>query len=163
MTTLLSPRTAWRFSCSWRVDTLTRQRGRADVERLGAAVHVRVLDTSCGGDGTAFGYAATEAWLQDDGRLVVRAFAAPPALLVTVSGARLLPAPPETECEVEASDGDIVVMCSAEALGYLPNGLGAVLARSPLRVGATHPAALLEALMDGSPCGAALVARCVGD
>lgn len=164
MTTLLSPQTLSTSSCSWRVDTLTRERGRVDVERFGDGLHVCVLDIVDGGAGHARTSSrdATEAWLQVDGRLVVRASAAPPALLVTVSGARLLPTAPETECEVEASDGDIVVMCSAEALGHLPAGLGGILACSPLRVGAHNPAALLEVLMDGSPCGAALVARCVG-
>lgn len=146
----------------WQVDRLTRTDGVADVRRHDGCLHVTVGDVaSAGGRATGASPDATEAWLHPGGRLVVRTHVAPPALLVTPSGARLLPTAPDVQAEVTAVDGDILIMCSAEALDHLPKGLGGILSCSPLRVGAHDPGALLAQLMDGSEFGAAVVARCL--
>lgn len=167
MTVVLAPPAPSRFA--WLVDSLTRASGVAEVQRDGDRLRLMVAD----GGRSAFPASgrrrqprttrpcdATEAWVFGDGRVVVRSHAAPPALLVTSSGSRLLPAAPESESSLVASDGDLLVMCSAEALGHLSAGLGGVLACSPLRVGAHDPDGLLEQLMAESDVGAAVIARC---
>jgi hypothetical protein len=168
VTVVLSASRRTRDRYQWQVDTLTRAGGVAQLRRIEDGVRVLVADRAA--DGVADGAVArppdsapkevTEAWLYGDGHVLVRSNTAPPALLVTTGGARLLPAAPEVECVTDTSDGDLLVLCSAEALGHLPNGLGGVLACSPLRLGAYEPEALLERLMAGTDVGAALLARC---
>lgn len=164
MTVLVTPREGT-GTCSWQVDTLMRADGLAVVERAAGSVRVLVGDANPSdvpGDDAGVGEPdATEVLLGPDGRVVVRSHASPPALLVTRAGCRLLPAAPATEDEIVLAPGDVVVLCSAEALGSLPTGLGGVLNHSPLRLGLHDPHTLLEELMTGSDVGAAAVAACL--
>ena len=157
MTTSTAP---VRARCDWQVETLTRATGVASVQPVGQGLLVTVADLPATG-----GADTTQAWLCPDGRATVRTHAAPPALLVSSTGARLLPAVPGMpgvagEDDADLLDDDILVMCSAAALQELPAGLGAILEWSPRRLGAQDPAALLRRLMAGSEVGAAVVARC---
>ena len=149
-----------RASCDWQVKTLTRATGVASASPVGQRLLVLVADLPATG-----GADTTRAWLHPDGRVTVRSQAAPPALLVSSTGARLLPAVPGVpgvagEDHADLLDDDILVMCSAAALEELPAGLGAILEWSPRRLGAHDPMALLRRLMAGCTVGAAVVARC---
>ncbi|GAB2681432.1 hypothetical protein [Thalassiella azotivora] len=136
---------------TWHVDTLTRRDGSVSVERVPGGVRVSVGDTGTDDD-------ATRVELLEDGGVRVTSHASPPALLVGEHGARLLPTGTEPDGRAQAHCGDVLVLCSAEALGQLPSGLGGVLAHSPRRLGAHDPDGLLAELMAESDVGAAAVA-----
>jgi len=91
--------------------------------------------------------------------VVVRSHLSPPALLVSASGARLLPAAPEVEETTAMTDDDLLVICSASVLESLPAGFGTILGSSTQPAAALDPAALLAELMVGAEHGAAAVTR----
>lgn len=148
----------------WDLDTLERGGGIAWAQHGPGYTRLRVADRPPPGVPARAGdlrwHSATEAWLSVDGSVVVRSSCSPPALLVTPSGARLLPAQPGEEETAHLADGDVLLMCSAGVLDTEPTGLGQVLAWSPRRLAVHGPSALLQHLMQGVGQGAAAVVRC---
>lgn len=147
----------------WVVESLARPGGAVQVRRVGTRLHLRVADRADLAPGVARidrgRTGSTDAWLHSDGGVSVRCVAAPPALHVSEGASRLLPALPGDHDTRVLEDGDLLVMCSAGALDHMPAGIGAVLAWSPLSLGASEPATLLDRLMADSDEGAALLAR----
>lgn len=148
----------------WDLDTLERGGGIAWAQHSPNHTRLRVADRPPPGVPARAGdlrwASATQAWLSVDGSVIVRSSCAPPALLVTSCGARLLPAQPGEEETAQLVDGDLLLMCSAGVLETKPTGLGQVLAWSPRRLAVHGPGALLQHLMQGVSQGAAAVARC---
>lgn len=148
----------------WDLDTLERGGGIASAQHGPSYTRLRVADRPPPGVPARAGdlrwHSATEAWLSVDGSVIVRSSCSPPALLVTSSGARLLPAQPGEEETAHLTDGDVLLMCSAGVLDTEPTGLGQVLAWSPRRLAVHGPSALLQHLMQGVSQGAAAVVRC---
>ncbi len=147
----------------WVVESLARPTGTTQVRRVGTRLHLRVADRARLAPGVSRmdreKTGSTDAWLHADGTVSVRCLAAPPALHVGSGGSRLLPTLPGGEDTRVMEDGDLIVMCSAGALDHMPAGIGAVLAWSPLTLGATEPATLLDRLMSEADEGAAVLAR----
>lgn len=150
---------------TWDLDVLERGGGVAWEQHGPGFTRLRVADRPPPGMPSKAGdmrwESATEAWLADDGSVVVRSHCSPPGLLVCPSGARLLPAQAGEEETAQLVEGDVLLLCSAGVLDSEPTGLGQVLAWSPRRLAAHEPSALLEHLMEDVDAGAAAVVRCV--
>lgn len=162
--TITAARTETETHFEWDLDILERGGGVAWAQHGPSYTRLRVADRPPPGVPARAGdlrwHSATEAWLSADGSVVVRASCSPPALLVSPSGARLLPAQPGAEETAQLVDGDVLLLCSAGVLDTEPTGLGQVLAWSPRRLAVHEPSALLEHLMTGVDQGAAAVVRC---
>ncbi len=162
---VLAP-TTWSASSPyvWDVETRERSPGLVQVRRSVRHISVEVSDDTASALGRPAPAApawasATRAWLCVDGMVVVRSHLSPPALLVSPSGARLLPAAPDVEETTAMTDDDLLVLCSASVLESLPAGFGTVLGSSTQPASVMDPAALLAELMAGAEHGAAAVTR----
>ena len=155
----------------WDIVTLQRSPADVHVDYLPGGVRVQVSDgpgpprprLASGSTPTWPGSGCTEAWLASDGTAVVRAHDAPPVLLVSGSGARLLPPAPDIDEPVVVAPRDLLVFCSAGVLERLPAGFGTVLSCSSRSVTSLARARLLEDLMVGCRHGAAVIASFTHD
>lgn len=151
-------------SYDWDVETLERSPGLVQVRRSSRHITIGVTEDGDGISGRPTPadpawVSATRAWLSVNGTVVIRSHLAPPALLVSPSGARLLPSGPDVEGTAAMTDEDVLVLCSASVLESLPSGFGTVLGSSRHPAAALDPAALLAELMAGAQHGAAAVTR----
>ena len=158
MTTVRTDRSLTRYD--WEVDTLERRGGMASVQKTARYTTLRVTDRQPTASHPSW-ESSIQAWLSADGTVTVRSHCAPPALLVSATGARLLPPTPDSEETTSLDEGDVLLLCSAAVLDSVPTGLGEILGWSPRRVGAQEPGALLEHLMADAEQGAAALIRCV--
>jgi hypothetical protein len=137
--------------------TAERSTGFVRVTADGPRLRVCVGDRPrpVGSTPTAAGLVTAE--LGEDGSVVVETVTAPPALLVSADGARLLPAAPG-QCQPTATRvGDLLILCSASALDAPPAGLVDILRHQAQEVLATSPQDLLATLLDAVDDGAAAV------
>jgi hypothetical protein len=142
----------------WVVARLERSSGFTRASSGDGALRIRVGD---GGGQTEevadeAGSLVT-ATLHADGCVTVETRTAPPALLVSRDGARLLPAVPGLCRPTPMTTGERLLLCSASALDSPPVGLVDILkapARDVLRM---SPTALLHKLLEGTEDGAAAV------
>lgn len=146
----------------WDVLVLARQPGLTRITHSRDGVHVRVGDRVADPSSAAAAHrlrSILAADLRDDGsvRLVTRW--APPALVVTEAGPRLLPddAGALGECHLER--GDLLVMCSATVLDAHPQGLVELLNGGCDRIRETDPGRLAQTVLAGSLGGGVAVAR----
>lgn len=149
-------------SDGWQVEVVERQPGLTRVSRDGHDMHVRVGDGLIDGDGRAAGRrmrSLIAAELSADGTVHLVTRCSPPALVVSRTGADLLPADglPSARRALEADD--LLVMCSASTLDAHPGGVVALLKAGPERVRHIEPERLVRELVRGSLTGAAVVAR----
>jgi hypothetical protein len=141
----------------WTLATAERATGFVRVTADGSALRVAVGDRPrpVGTVPTASGLVTAE--LAADGSVVVETVTAPPALLVSCDGARLLPAAPG-QCQPTATQpGDLLILCSASALDAPPAGLVEILRHQAQEVLAMSPQDLLTRLLDAVEDGAAAV------
>jgi hypothetical protein len=145
-------------STRWVVATLDRSSGFTRVHTVGGGLQLRVGDgkASIGGPVPGSGSLVTTS-LFDDGSVVVETRTAPPALLVSVSGAQLLPAAPGQCRPTRMAVGDRLLLCSASALDAPPVGLVSILQAPVEQVLRMSPTVLLERILDGTDDGAAAV------
>lgn len=89
----------------------------------------------------------------DDGEVVVRSWAAPPALLVTPDDVHLVPETPGPPGSARIACGERLLVLSAEAYETLPASLVTLLRSLPSRLLHTDPAVVLETLFAEIPVG----------
>jgi hypothetical protein len=152
----------------WVVEVAERRHGLTRVTRHGADLRLRVGDerwddSSRDAAGGSRGLRSLlVAQLRPDGTVGLVTRCAPPALVVSADGVRLLPDDGRNEGEAVLDEGDLLVMCSATALDDDPRGLVALLASGPGPARLRSPSQLVRRLLSGSLSGAAAVARCTG-
>ena len=140
----------------WVVARLERSAGFTRASSGEGALRIRVGDTSAAGAADASGSVVT-ATLAPDGYVTVETRTAPPALLVSRDGVRLLPAAPGQCRPTRMEIGDRLLLCSASALDSAPVGLVDILKMPALDVLHMNQAALLHKLLEGTQDGAAAV------
>jgi hypothetical protein len=142
----------------WVVATLDRSSGYTRVRSVEGGLQLRVGDGLTTIDAPVRGSGSlVTASLFDDGSVVVETQTAPPALLVSRGGARLLPAAPGQCRPTRMDPGDRLLLCSAAALDAPPVGLVDIL-KSPVdEVLRMSPSDLLDRILDGTDDGAAAV------
>lgn len=142
----------------WVIARLERSSGFTRASAGNGPLRIRVGDGSGSNDDTpeAPGSVVT-ATLGMDGCVTVETRSAPPALLVSSDGARLLPAVPGLCRPTQMAIGDRLLLCSASALDAPPVGLVDILKAPAREVLRMSPTALLHTLLDGTSDGAAAV------
>jgi hypothetical protein len=147
----------------WRWDTRGRQPGATRVIRVGLEVTMRVADHLVQAvPGEPKLRSLLTARLQPDGSASVTTRCAPPALLLTDAGVRLLPADGGSTARAVLEPGDLLVLRSAAVLDTEPCGLVDLLKAGPSAARQMPLAQLVRNLLAGSLAGAAAVARYSG-
>lgn len=141
----------------WQVEVLERQPGLAGVIRRAGHVYVRVVDGTTGSG--AAGRSLLAADLADDGSAHLVARCAPPALVLSDSGVRPLPAGGSGRATTSLHSGDLLVMCSAASLEGEPDGVVSLLRAGPGSARRADLRWLVRTLLRGSDTGAAAVIR----
>lgn len=156
MSVLTLPGSRLDRSCSWQIATRRASNGFALTRRQADGLHLEVGDLDVGGPAAGQGHGVTRVRLADEGRVLVRCDLAPPALLAAAQGAHLVPEGGRTEEEIRLEQGELLVICSADALEHLPNGLRSV---SEHLCAAEHLDVdeVLDQVIAYSPAGAAAV------
>lgn len=146
-----APRTAPRVVVcgAWTVALSATSGVETRVDQVGGVmlVSVRDADTSEG----------TTVVLHADGTVTVRAGATPPALLVSPTSARTLPAVPGVSETVRFDTAQRLLVLSSDALDALPESLAQVLQALPERVIGREPADLLTQLFADLPGGSGVI------
>jgi hypothetical protein len=137
---------------AWLVATWQGVPGLTQVRQAASGTRLEV------GDAAVPGSARTQVLLREDGGVFVRASVTPPALFVTTSTARTVPAVPGVPERVQLDVGDRLLLLSADALDALPESLAQVLAELPAQVGSRSPVELLRSLFGFPPVGSGAVA-----
>lgn len=102
----------------WVLDLFQHQPAQLDVAYEATDVHIRVTDTPSVDGPTS----ETHARLSADGTVRLGVCSAPPGLLLSPAGARLIPSMPGVDEGTVMDDGDVLVLCSAGLLEQLPAG-----------------------------------------
>ncbi len=143
-----------RAGCPWELDGFQRGSTRVDVAYAWPDVRIRMCDQPSGDLDAA---SETRARLSADGTVRLEAHVAPPALLLTSSGARLIPSVPGIDEIATMGPDDLLILCSVCVLEQLPAGF------SRFAAGSKPPAGrdLLEALhnLTAGGDGCAVVAK----
>lgn len=136
---------------------VTDERGDGFVmaTAVGRALHVHV--GSPGRDSRRPAGGLVTATLDESGSVVVETTTAPPALLVSRDGTRLLSAEPGHDRPTRMLPGDRLVLCSTSALDGAPEGLLNLLGRGAGDLLTMTPESLLDDVLDGVETGAATV------
>ncbi|MCU1537346.1 MAG: hypothetical protein JWP82_1697 [Humibacillus sp.] len=137
----------------WDVTVIEQRGGSAVVTHAADAVVVRLGDDADPDNPVARRTCCTTVSCESDGRVVVDASAAPPALLVRRAGVVLVPSTPGLQGEARLGPDERLLVLSAEAYDTLPPALVILLRELPDRVLGTDPAALLETLFEQVPAG----------
>lgn len=146
----------------WQVEVVEREPGLTRVTRDGHDLHVRVGDGLPEGVGRPLSRRLRSLIVADlsaDGSVHLVTRCSPPALVVTRSGAELLPPDGLPSARRWLETDDLLVMCSASTLDAHPSGVVALLKAGPERVRHIVPEQLVRELVRGSLTGAAVVAR----
>lgn len=140
MTMTIHDQLRW-ADCPWELDGFQRGSTRVDVAYDWPDVRIRVCDRTSGDlDPTS----ETRARLSADGTVRLGAHVAPPALLLTSAGARLIPSVPGIDEIATMGPDDLLVLCSVCVLEQLPAGFSRFADGSKPPVGRD----LLEALQN---------------
>ena len=145
-------------SVGWQVEVLDRQPGQAGVIRRSGHVYVRVVDGAPAGSGGAT-RSLLAADLAADGSAHLVARCSPPALVLSDSGVRPLPAGGSGRATISLQRGDRLVMCSAASLEGEPDGVVSLLRAGPGSARRADLRWLVRTLLRGSDTGAAAVIR----
>jgi len=144
----------------WAVATLDRSSGFTRMRTVGAGLQLRVGDGRAALEAArADGGSLVTATLGEDGTVVVETRTAPPALLVSLDGTRLLPAAPGQCRPTRMAVGDRLLLCSASALDAPPVGLVDILRTPVEQVLRMSPTALLDRILEDTDDGAAAVVQ----
>jgi hypothetical protein len=143
--------------CAWDVTMLQQAAALAFVDRhdgqLVVTVGDRTADEDLVDDTPPGGPCHTAVVCRDDGEVLVRSCAAPPALLVTASDVHLVPETPGVAGVDRLCPGDRLLVLSAAAYETLPASLVTLLRALPTRLLHSDPALLLETLFAEIPVG----------
>jgi len=161
---VLPPAARWESAGPWQVATLEKASGFGRVHRSNGLTILRVGDRRTRPDDAEVspdaGGSLLTAVLYADGSAMVETRTAPPALLVSWDGTRLLPAAPGQRKPTVMAPGERLLLCSALALDSPPVGLVKILHRPAPSVLRIEPDALLREVLDDTDVGAAaLVVR----
>lgn len=146
----------------WEVEVQEVQPGLTRCSRSGSVLHVRVgdwLPAQARTTGQGQLRSLLTADLAADGSVLLVTRCAPPALVVTERGPRLLPADGAVREMTTLDPGDLLVMCSAATLDTHPAGVVELLTAGPERARDTDPRLLVRNLLRGSAAGATAVVR----
>jgi len=164
MTSLLSGRPESHLSVDgWVVDAMAGDAGLAGISRSGHDLHIRIGDRHPRGDGTSAAAArhlrsVLVADLFPDGTVQLVTRCSPPALLVSVHGAVLLPGDGSVSGGGVLAPDDLLVMCSASTLEAHPAGVVDLL-KAGSDVVRRDTERLVQDLVRGRRGGAAAVVR----
>ncbi len=136
-------------SGGWLVTSSTADGRDVRFDRAGDVLLVEV------GDGNTD--AGTTVVLAADGTITVHAETTPPALLVSATSARTLPAVPGVPETVRFDTGQRLLVLSSDALDALPESLVQVLQALPEQVTGREPADLLTQLFADLPGGSGVI------
>jgi len=126
--------------CRWDVNLLERRPATVDIAADNLWVQIRLTDAETGTAEPP----CIHARLGGDGTVKLRTHRAPPALLLSQTGGRLIPAVPGAEDITVMAEDDLLMLCSGDVLEHLPAGFRTV-------IEGTHPAStpdILAALDD---------------
>ena len=118
MSLTLQHGTSW-AGCPWDLDFFQRGPTNVHVTYRPPDVRIRVCDRTSGATQSR---SETLARLSADGTVRLGAHGAPPALLLTSTGARLVPSVPGIDEIATMEEDDLLVLCSACVLEHLPAG-----------------------------------------
>ncbi|GAA4351522.1 hypothetical protein GCM10023145_15930 [Angustibacter luteus] len=135
----------------WSVATVAARPGAVQVERTEDGLRVGV------GDEPGWGGRRTWVVLRRDGSVSVDAPSTPPALLVSSTAARTLPAVPGVPERIGMDPGERLLVLSSDALDVLPESVVSVLQSLPDRVTGKDPVDLLAELFEGLPSGSGVI------
>ena len=110
------------------------------------------------GDGPESQPWCTTVLLAADGSVSVQTAASPPGVLMTSREVRMVPGGPGGVGRARLDVGDRLLIMSAEALGALPEALGAMRRSTTPTVNTASPGDLLRRLLHDLPIGAAAIA-----
>lgn len=134
----------------WAVTTRHNGRGFAGVSVAGDDLLVLVSEGADPRSGTM-------ARLTRCGAATVQCVQAPQALMVTGGHPHLVPQMPGLADQVAIVEGDVLVLCSAGALEYLPRGFGLITDRLRHSAEALDPNRLLAEILSYAKNGAAAI------
>lgn len=137
----------------WEVTMLQQAGAQAFAERRDGRLVVTVGDDTADLDAGTQRPCHTDVVCQDDGEVVVRSWAAPPALLVTSDDVHLVPETPGAAGSARIACGERLLVLSAEAYETLPASLVTLLRSLPSRLLHTDPSVVLETLFAEIPVG----------
>jgi len=143
-------------SCSWQIATRRATNGFALTRREVNGLHLEVGDLDIDGPAAGRGHGVTRIRLADEGQVLVQCDLAPPALLAAARGVHLVPEGGRGEEEIRLEQGELLVICSADALEHLPNGLRSV-GEQLSAAGSLDVTEVLDQVIAYSPAGAAAV------
>lgn len=135
----------------WRVDHIQPTPGSVHVRTRPEGVTIVI------GDGPDSRPWCTRVQLDADGTASVRTSASPPCVLLTPRDVRVVPDGPENRGRAQLDVGDRLLVMSAEALGALPEALGAMRTAAKPLVDTDAAEDLLKSLLEDLPTGAAVV------
>ena len=140
--------------CPWELDFFQRGPTNVHVTYNPPDVRIRVWDRTS--DATAW-RSETHARLSADGTVRLGAHGAPPALLLSSTGARLVPSVPGIDEIATMGADDLLVLCSVCVLEHLPAGFTRLIEGSIPSQGRDLLAALRHLTATGA--GSAVVAK----
>lgn len=144
----------------WQWEARGRQPGAIRVLRVGTEITVRVADrTGHPEPGEQRLRSLLTARLQPDGSASLTTRCAPPALLLSDAGVRLLPADGRSTARAVLEPGDLLVLRSAAVLDAEPCGLVELLKAGPGPARQLPLVQLVRNMLAGGFVGAAAVAR----
>ena len=145
--------------CPWELDFF--QRGPTDVHVAynPPDVRIRVCDRTSGDPGWR---SETHARLSADGTVRLGAHGAPPALLLSPTGARLVPSVPGIDEIATMGADDLLVLCSVCVLEHLPAGFTRLVDGSTPPQGRDLLAALRHLTATGAGCAVVAKRRPLG-
>lgn len=148
---------------SWQWEAVGRQPGSTQVLRTGPDLSLRVADMLPAGTGEQSSLRSLlTARLLPDGTAQVTTRCAPPAILVTGGGLRLLPEDGRSTALAVLSPGDLLLLRSASVLDAEPCELVDLLKAGPDAARHLDVGELVRTMLAGAFDGAAAVARYTG-
>jgi len=111
--------------CRWDVNLRERRPATVDIDADNQWIQIRLTDADTG-IGTAEP-PCIHVRLGGDGTVKLRTHRAPPALLLSQTGGRLLPTVPGAEDITVMAEDDLLMLCSADVLEHLPAGFRTVI------------------------------------
>lgn len=146
--------------CPWELDFFQRGQTNVHVTYTPPDVRIRVCDRT---SGAAEWRSETHARLSADGTVRLGAHGAPPALLLSSNGARLVPSVPGVDEIATMGADDLLVLCSVCVLEQLPAGFTRLVDSTFPSQGRDLLAALRHLTATGAGCAVVAKRRPLGD
>jgi len=145
--------------CPWELDFFQRGPTNVQVAYDPPDVRIRVSDRTSGANESK---SEMHARLSADGTVWLGAQGAPPALLLSPTGARLVPSVPGIDEIAAMGPDDLLVLCSVCVLEHLPAGFKRLVAGSLPSQGRDLLAALRCLTANGAGCAVVAKRRPLG-